>query len=83
MPAMRAFTVNSTADFQHSNLLLMWGCRPSSQVDANTQMVTDIIKVMEEKIDLNRNTFQIEIPTVFENLKGKDARFEMVTSNTI
>ena len=59
----------------------MWGCRPSSTVAANTEMVIDIISTLETNIDIDRMCFVI--PHGFEHLKGKDANFEMVTSNTI
>ena len=44
-------------------------------------MVSDIIEAMKSRI--NVATLTIEIPNVFENLKGKDANFEMSTSNTL
>ena len=59
----------------------MWGCRPSDQVDAKTEMVKDVVKTLKKKY--NHNTMTIDIPEAFEHLKGKDANFEMVTSNTI
>ena len=59
----------------------MWGCRPSSTVAANTEMVRDLISTLETNVDIDRMSFVI--PHGFEHLKGKDANFEMVTSNTI
>ena len=63
------------------NFLFMWGCRPSDQVDAKTAMVKDVVKTLMKKY--NRNDMTIHIPSAFEHLKGSDANFEMVTSNTI
>ena len=59
----------------------MWGCRPSSTVDANTSMVRDLISTFEHRF--NPQTLMLNIPEAFEHLKGSDANFEMVTSNTI
>ena len=59
----------------------MWGCRPSDTVDAKTEMVSDLIKILMNNYNKTKLTFVI--PQGFEHLKGKDANFEMVTSNTI
>ena len=65
---------------EHNNFLLMWGCRPSSQVEIETKMVKNIIDTLMrfDKVDLS-----IQLPLAFEHLKGSDAQFEMVTSNMI
>ena len=44
-------------------------------------MVKDIVNTLLEKFD--RDTLTIQLPKALEHLKGKDAEFEMVTSNTI
>ena len=44
-------------------------------------MVKDVVKVLLTKYD--PKTMTIELPNAFEHLKGQDANFEMVTSNTI
>ena len=44
-------------------------------------MVNDIAQLMKNRFD--HNTLMLEIPESFEQLKGRDANFEMVTSNTI
>ena len=49
------------------------------QVD--TSMVKDVIEGIKQRID--SETLSITFPDVFENLKGTDAHFEMVTSNTL
>ena len=59
----------------------MWGCRPSHQVLANTQMVQDLILFLQSQLD--RSSLTVQLPQAFEHLKGADANFEMVTSNSI
>ena len=54
---------------------------PSYGVLANTEMVHDVVKTLET--DLDKDRMRIVLPNGFEHLKGKDANFEMVTSNTI
>ena len=44
-------------------------------------MVKDLIKAMQN--DFDKHTLNVRIPECFEQLKGKDAEFEMVTSSTI
>ena len=64
-----------------TNYMFLWGCRPQAGVAAKTKMVNDIIAVFLKK--RSRETLTIELPKAFDHLKGKDANFEMVTSNTI
>ena len=61
--------------------MFLWGCSPSKFVEANTNMIKEIISVFETKFD--PATLMLKIPEAFERLKGEDAQFEMVTSNTI
>ena len=77
----RGFSSFTAATIELQNFLLMWGCRPSSAVNANTKMIAEIVNVLLTKLD--RNTLTIQLPQAFEHLKGEDANFEMVTSNTI
>ena len=63
------------------NLLLLWGCRPSDVVLAETKMVADIIEILNAKIDKKEHS--VTLPKALDQLKGEDAQFEMVTSNTI
>ena len=44
-------------------------------------MVEDLTKMLSKKCD--RDTMTIELPFAFQNMVGKDAKYEMVTSNTI
>ena len=47
---------------------------------ANTTMISDLAKAMS---DYDRNTMSVQIPECFDHLKGNDAMFEMITSNTL
>ena len=44
-------------------------------------MVKDIVKMMTR--NFNHDNLTLQLPLAFEQLKGEDANFEMVTSNTI
>ena len=50
-------------------------------VIASTTMINDVAEIFKEKY--SRDTFSIEFPDCLNDLKGKDASFEMVTSNTL
>ena len=63
------------------NFIFIWGCRPSSGVDAETVMVAELAQMLGTKC--NRDNMTIELPFAFQNMVGQDANFEMVTSNTI
>ena len=47
----------------------------------NTQMVMDVEKILVE--DYDRPTLSITFLDCFDDLKGSDANFEMVCSNTL
>ena len=70
-----------TEDSQNQNILLMWGCRPSKGVLSETAMAKNVVDTMLKRV--NRIDLTVTIPLAFEQLKGDDASFEMVTSNTI
>ena len=44
-------------------------------------MIMDVVKILEE--DFSRETFTVEFVDCFDDLKGTDANFEMIASNTI
>ena len=44
-------------------------------------MVKNVIEILEHRFD--PETLMLPVPLAFENLKGDDNNFEMVTSNTI
>ena len=72
---------SKAAVIKASNFLFVWGCRPSDQVGAETVMVRDIVKMLTR--NFNHDSLTVQFPDSFEQLKGEDSNFEMVTSNTI
>ena len=77
----RGLGASKASAIKASNFLFVWGCRPSDQVGAETVMVRDIVKMLTKNFD--HDTLTVQLPDSFEQLKGEDANFEMVTSNTI
>ena len=60
---------------------MLFGCQPSDGVNVDTKMMHDTRKALVNRFD--RKTFILEIPAVFEQLKGQDVNFEMITTNTL
>ena len=46
------------------NLILIWGCKPTKGVKANTKMCEDLSKLFNERYD--RLDLKLEIPKVFD-----------------
>ena len=46
------------------NLILIWGCKPTKGVNANTKMCYDLSKLFNERYD--RQDLKLEIPKVFD-----------------
>ena len=44
-------------------------------------MVMDVVKILVE--DFDRVTFTVQFIDCFDDLKGSDANFEMIQSNTL
>lgn len=63
------------------NVLLLFGCRPSLGVDAETTMVRDLVKTLISRLD--KETLSVTFPKVLDQMSGSDASFEMSASNTI
>ena len=63
------------------NFAFVFGCSPNMGVIASTTMIKDVAEILTEKY--SRDTFSIEFPDCLNDLKGNDASFEMVTSNTL
>ena len=63
------------------NFALVFGCSPSMGVVASTTLIKDVADIFIEKY--SRDTFSIDFPDCFNDLKDNDANFEMVTSNTL
>ena len=60
---------------------MFFGCRPALGVLADTTMVKDVVDIL--LVRYNRRTFAVQFPNCFDDLKGNDANFEMVASNTL
>ena len=78
---MRGGTVNLDGMNGMQNFIFIWGCRPSAGVAAQTAMVEELVQMLSKKCD--RDTMTIELPYAFQNMVGKDANYEIVTSSTI
>ena len=63
------------------NFIFIWGCRPSTGVMANTQMVNDIFRAFIVQQD--QSEASISIPTIFDQLQSSDASFETASSNQL
>ena len=63
------------------NVLLLFGCRPSLGVDAETTMIADLIRTLLSRLD--RQTLAVTFPKVLDQMEGSDASFEMSASNSI
>ena len=78
-------TKSSTTDHlppsNRQNVAIVFGCQPANLIDKNTQMVHDTKNALEQRFD--KKTLTLEIPKVFEFLKGQDANFELTTSSTL
>ena len=61
--------------------MLVFGCRPDEGVKVSTTMVNEIASIMESRFD--EMNFSIKLPEVLNQIKGEDAKFEMVLSSTI
>ena len=70
-----------SAVLNRQNYALCFGCKPSDGVLAKTQMIMDVTKILED--EFSRDTFTVQFTKCFDDLKGSDANFEMVASNTL
>ena len=66
---------------QRQNVVLLFGCEPSSGIYKNSKMMHQSKYAIEHRFDSKKLTLQI--PQVFEFLEGEDCDFEMVTSSTL
>ena len=73
--------IYSAGERSIENIILIFGTRPEEGVNMDTEMVNEIAAVMNSKLD--KTNFFIKLPDVFDKLKSKDAKFEMVVSGTI
>lgn len=69
------------ADKPHQNLILMFGCRPAKTVMADTKLIYELSYTFENNYD--KNTLTLKIPDVLTHMSNKDAKTELLTSNTL
>ena len=69
------------ADTLAENFCLIFGSEPAKTVLSDTTMVKDLTDLLETDYDKER--LAIRIPDALDHLKGKDAKFEMVKSNSL
>ena len=60
---------------------MLFGCQPSTGVNADTTMVFDVSAVFEEMVD--PETHSLIFPQALEEITGQDASFEIAQSNTL
>ena len=63
------------------NFCLLFGSEPAKTVISDTTMVKDVVDLLES--DYDKEHLAIRIPDALDYLKGKDAKFEMVKSNSL
>ena len=65
----------------YQNYLFMFGCRPSKTVNADTDMVYEIIDTFETIFDKSQLT--IKLPDMFAQIVNNEAKIELVKSNSV
>ena len=60
---------------------MIWGCKPNTGVASNTAMVSEIVDRLLTCYD--QFTMLLAFPDCLRDLEGRDANFEVVTSQTI
>ena len=70
----------SLSEVESQNFALVFGCPPGIGVAADTQMIFDVQQALIHKF--NKETLTLEFPNICDHLQGKDANFEMITSNS-
>jgi hypothetical protein len=63
------------------NLLILFGCRPSAGVKANTDMVKNMFLALIENAD--RINYMTLIPWALDFINSSDAQFETSSSSKI
>ena len=59
---------------------MIWGCKPNTGVASNTAMISEIV---ERLFTYDRFTMLLAFPDCLRDLEGRDANYEVVTSQTI
>ena len=68
-------------EVKHENIAMLYGTQPSKMVNADTDMVYDFVKNLNSRFD--KRTLALDLPKAFDNMRGKDAKFEFVVTSTI
>ena len=63
------------------NVLLLFGCRPSLGVDAETTMVKDLVKTLISRLD--KETLSVTFPKVLNQMLGSHTSFEISVTDSI
>ena len=67
--------------FKRQNYALIFCCKPALGTYPDRQIILDAANIMRQ--DFDRHTFSITLVDCFDDLKGIDAGFEVVKSNTL
>ena len=70
-----------SAVLARQNFALCFGCKPSDGVLAKTQMIMDVVEILKK--EYSKEAFTVQFTKCFDDLKGQDANFEMIQSNTL
>ena len=70
-------TLGSELNKDLQNFSMVYGCRPGSGVRADTKMIEDVANTFAKQYD--RDTLSAIFPRILDDLKGKDANFEMIS----
>ena len=61
-----------------TNLCMIWGCRPDKGLLAKSKMMEELATRMLTRH--SKLTFELLMPQAFNDMAGKDANFEILTS---
>ena len=77
----RGGTDKIETDLKHSNFVMIFGTTPSNQVLLETKMVENLLDhlILKQHPKLKI----VEFPSVLEQIRTDDAKFELAVSNTI
>ena len=61
--------------------MMIVGAEPGGIVDADTKLIKDTMRVFLEQFDIK--TLTVEFPKILQNLRGSDAKIEIMQSTTL
>ena len=70
-----------TENIVFQNFILLFGAEPGVGVPADTKMVEDIMNTLTTKVD--KMKFTVELPSVLDDMQGRDTALEMITSSPL